>query len=323
MTIHQKLASASPPGDAALTIGVFDGVHQGHQKLLQALKTVAASRGLLSAVVTFRNHPRLVLNPGAKLSYITPVEERLDLIKSQGVDLVIPVDFTREVSLIKAPEFVALLSEHLKMKGLLVGPDFALGNSREGDVPTLKRYGSEMGFWLETVEPVHMGGSEIKSTDIRSLITAGDVEAAARMLGRWYSLGGVVVEGDRRGRLMGFPTANLSWDYDLTIPADGIYATWATVDSRRYQAATCVGVRPTFGTSQRTVEAFILDFQGDLYGIPLRLDFVSHLREERTFPSVEALIEQMKHDVEQTRAVLSSAYVDSTNEMRSRIVQER
>ena len=299
------MVNVAPSRDTVLTIGTFDGVHLGHQQLLHHLKGVAVRNGLLSVVLTFRNHPRLVLNPEVNLHYITALKERVVLLQGQGVDLVIAVDFTRELSLLKAQEFVALLSEHLKMKGLVVGPDFALGHSREGDIPALKRLGAKMGFWLEPVEQVLMGKSNIKSSVIRNFITEGDVETASRMLGRWYSLTGLVVEGDRRGRLLGFPTANLSLDSNLVIPADGIYATWAIVEGRRYQAATCIGVRPTFGVNNRTVEAFILDFEGDIYGIPLTLEFARRLREERAFSSVEALIEQMKLDVEQTRDLLS------------------
>ena len=307
MTIRQELAKAAPSEDTALTIGTFDGVHLGHQQLLWRLVTKAAGDGLHPAVLTFRNHPRQVLNPGINLPYITTLEDRISFLRGQGVQLVVAVDFTRELSYLRAAEFVALLSGELRMRGLVVGPDFALGHRREGDIPALKELGAGRGFWVEPVEHAVMGGSAITSSGIRGLITEGKVEDASRMLARWYSLTGLVVEGDRRGHLLGFPTANLSWSADLVIPADGIYATWAIVEGRRYQAATCIGVRPTFGLSQRTVEAFILDFEGDLYGKPMTLEFARRLREEQTFPSAEALVEQMKLDVEQTRETLSCA----------------
>ena len=313
MTTFQELAKASPSRDTVLTIGTFDGVHLGHRQLLQRLKAMAASKDLLPVVLTFRNHPRLVLNPGVTLHYITPLGDRAALLRSEGVDLVITVDFSHELSLLKAREFVALLSEHLKMRGLVVGPDFALGHRREGDIPTLKRLGEQMGYWVEPVEPILMGKIVIRSSVIRSLLTQGDVESANRMLGRRYSLTGLVVEGDRRGRLLGFPTANLALDNDIVVPADGIYATWAIVEGQRYQSATSIGVRPTFGVSSRTVEAFILDFEGDIYGKPLTLEFASRLREERAFPSAEALVEQMKLDVEEARAILSGASGALTN----------
>ena len=305
MIIDQQLAQASPLLDTAITIGVFDGVHLGHQCLLQRLRTLASAKGLLSVALTFRNHPRNVLRPEVKLGYITTRDDRIDLIRAQGVDQVVAVEFTREVSMLRAPEFVELLSRHLRMRGLLVGPDFALGHGREGDVSSLRSLGDEMGFWVEQAEPVGLGIGIVRSSVTRDLIAAGEVKAAGDMLGRRYSLTGTVVPGDRRGRTLGFPTANLDLDADLVLPADGIYATWALIDGRRHQAATCIGVRPTFGVSGRTVEAFILDFDEDLYGKPVTLEFASRLRDEEAFSTVDALIRQMNLDVEQTRDLLS------------------
>ena len=305
MTVHQDLARAAPPGDTVLTIGTFDGVHTGHQWLLQHVKSKAAENGLVPAVVTFRNHPRSVLNPDVAISYITTLDERVTLLQGQGIDVVVAVDFTHELSLLKAPEFVALLSRHLRMKGLVVGPDFALGHRREGDVAELRRLGSEMGFWVETVKAAMIGENPIKSSAIRGMVARGEVKAASSMLGRWYSLTGLVVAGERRGRLLGFPTANLSLDRAITIPADGIYATWAIVGGRRCEAATCIGVRPTFGESERMVEAFILDFDEELYGESLTLEFADRLRDELAFPTVDALVDQMKEDVVQARVLLS------------------
>ena len=306
MTIQRELAQASPHRNTVVSIGTFDGVHLGHRQLLHTLKALAARHGLMPAVLTFRNHPRLVLDPGVEMHYITGLPQRVEMLQSQVAGLVIPVEFTRELSLLNAPDFLSLLSKHLKMKGMVVGPDFALGHRREGNVSILKQFGLEMGFWVETVEPVMMDQTVIRSSLIRSLLTQGEVENAGLMLGRCYSITGVVTEGDGRGQQMGFPTANLSLDSGLVIPGDGIYATWATVAGQRYQASTCIGVRPTFGLSPRTVEAFILDFQGDIYGESLTLEFVGRLRDERAFPNVEKLIDQIKLDVDQTRAVLSN-----------------
>ena len=307
MTYYQELESASPPGDTAITIGTFDGVHLGHQRVFQRLKSAAESKGLLSAVLTFRNHPRLVLSPDTNVRYVTTLEERLSLISAQGVDLVVPVEFTKELSVLKAREFLSLLSEKLKMKGIVAGPDFALGHRREGDIPALTQLGREMGFWVETLEHVRTGGSAISSNSLRSVIVEGDVVKAAEMLGRLYSLAGSVVEGEHRGKGLGFPTANLSVESGIVIPGDGIYAAWANVGSARYQAACNIGVRPTFGGGRRTVEAFILDFDGDLYGRPLTLEFANRLRGEEAFPTVDALVDQMKRDVDRTRAVLSTS----------------
>ena len=307
MSYYQELANASPQGGTAVTIGTFDGVHLGHQRLFQHLNTVAETHNLVSTVVTFRDSPRLVLGPGAEVQYLTTLEERLALVKAQGVGLVVPIDFSKELSLLAAREFVSLLCEHLKMKGIVAGPDFALGHNREGDIAALKALGEDMDFWVETVEHVLMGQGAISSNSLRRTIAQGDVESASKMLGRWYTVAGVVVEGDRRGAPLGFPTANLAVPGDLVIPADGIYATWAIVDGTRHQAASCIGVRPTFGGGRRTVEAYLLDFQGDLYGRTLTLEFAARLRAESAFPSVDALVEQMRLDVEQTRDALSNA----------------
>lgn len=306
MNFQQALAKAAPSKDTVVTIGTFDGVHLGHQWMLKRVTEMAGARDLASVLLTFRNHPRLVLNPGMELRYLTNLNERESLLRGQGVDQVVLVDFTRELSMLKAEEFVGLLTGHLRMRGLVGGPDFAVGFRREGDMPTLERLGSERGFWVEPVEPVLMDKIVIKSSVIRSLLAQGDVANAARMLGRSHSLTGMVVTGDRRGRQLGFPTANLAVEADLVLPGDGIYATWAIVEGQRHQAATCIGVRPTFGGSRRVVEAFILDFQGDLYGKPVTLEFAGRLREESAFPSAEALVAQMELDVEQTRVVLAN-----------------
>lgn len=306
-TLDQELANQAPKGPTALTIGTFDGVHLGHQYLLTHLKAFAAAKGLYTAVLTFRRHPRLALTPGIEVRYIVTLEERLSLLRAGGIDLVVSVDFTQDVALLKANEFMEMLRRQLKMKGLVVGPDFALGYNREGDIPTLRRLGTEMDFWVEPVEPVLMDKTVIRSSAVRNLLGHGDVESASAMLGRLYGLTGPVVEGDRRGRELGFPTANLALDADLALPLDGIYATWAIVDGVRHRSATNVGVRPTFGGSRRIVETFLLDFDGDLYGKHLTVEFVRRLREELYFPHIESLVEQMKLDVDDAKAVLDGS----------------
>ncbi len=305
-TIQEELSSAAPPQPTVLTIGTFDGVHLGHQHLLGSLKKEASRTGCMATVITFRNHPRTVLRPSQEVSYITSLEERITLLHRAGADLVIPVDFTRQLSLMGAREFVSLLVETLAVRGLVIGPDFALGREREGNVQTVKALGQELDFEVKVVEPFAMGEVIVKSSQIRAGLGQGDVKRASQMLGRLYSLSGLVVKGEERGKSLGFPTANLSLEPDLVIPADGIYATWTVLDGQRYLSATSVGVRPTFGTGQRLVESFLLDFEGDLYGKALTLEFDCRLRDEIAFPTVEALVEQIKQDVAQTRAILAS-----------------
>lgn len=305
MSVEQQLAQVSPIGDTALTIGTFDGVHLGHQYLFQCLKEEASASGLLTVVITFRNHPRAVLTPDSGVEYITPWQEREVLIQGQGMNMVVALDFTREVSLLKAREFVHLLVRHLRMRSLVVGPDFALGHRREGDIPTLESLGEEMGYRLLVVEPEMANNQPIRSRALRQLIAAGDVKDAAGMLGRPFSLRGKVARGEGRGRGIGFPTANLTVEPGLLVPSDGIYATWATVKGERRQSATSIGVRPTFGVGPRSVETFIMDFDDDVYGETLTLEFVCRLREELAFSSVTGLVDQMNRDVEQARFILT------------------
>ena len=306
MTLQADIAGGPPPADTAITIGTFDGVHLGHRHLVRSLTEAAQRQGLTPIVLTFKNSPRSVLNPAAQLSYITDLESRLSLLHQPGIDRVVPVEFTRELSQLSAAEFVDALSKELGMKGLVVGPDFALGHRRQGDVATLREMGKTAGFWVETVNNFSLDDSPVKSSAIRELLAQGQVERVKRMLDRPFSLAGEVETGDRRGRELGFPTANLAPKPSMAVPGDGIYATWAIVDGVRYQGATSIGVRPTFGGGgDRRVETFLLDFSGDLYGKRMTLEFEQRLRGELAFSSVDALVQQMKQDVEQSRAVLS------------------
>ena len=314
MTVHEEFARVASEVDTAFTIGIFDGVHLGHQHLLSKLRSMALPEGLVPGVLTFRNHPRSVLAPGADVAYITPLEERISRLRDAGVEKVVGLEFTPELSRLGASEFLALLSSHLKMRGLVVGPDFAMGHNRDGTIPVIEGIGSELGFWVRTVDPVYLGEGVVKSSAIRRAIASGDVAGASRLLGRTYSLTGAVVHGERRGGSLGFPTANLELDPTTMVPENGIYATWATVEGVRYLSATNVGVRPTFGSGPKLVETFIMDFDRDIYGKIMTLEFVERQREELAFGSVDELIQQMNLDVEQARDILS---VERTAQQRS------
>ncbi len=306
MTLRPDIADGSPLQDSAISIGAFDGVHLGHRHLLRMLTEKAERTGLSPVVLTFKNSPRSVLNPAAELRYITDLETRLDLLYQPGISRVVAVEFTRELSQLTAAQFVDALIRELGMRGLVVGPDFALGHRRQGNVPILSEMGRTAGFWVETVDNFLLDGAPVKSSAIRELLAQGQVERVNRMLDRHFSLTAVVESGDRRGRDLGFPTANLSPEPTMAVPGDGIYATWAIVDGVRHKGATSIGVRPTFGSGgERRIETYLLDFSGDLYGKRLTLEFAQRLRGELAFSSVDALIQQMKQDVEQSRAVLS------------------
>ncbi|MBI4282784.1 MAG: bifunctional riboflavin kinase/FAD synthetase [Chloroflexi bacterium] len=321
MRVHQELSPQLPRRNTVLAVGVFDGVHVGHRHLLKCLKEAASQRGLLSGVVTFINHPHTVLAPGtlaAGIKYITSFQDRLALLESTGVDMVIPLTFDVELSRLSARDFTDLLQERLSMVGLVMGPNFAMGHKREGNPQTLKAIGDEKGFSVTIVEPITNGGDRISSTAIRQAISDGDMDRASRYLGRPFTLHGRVLAGDSRGRTLGFPTANLGIPKDLMIPGDGIYATWACVGNQRHMAATNIGVKPTFGTKERTIEAFLLDFSGDLYDSEMTLEFAQRLRDELRFETPEALMAQIRRDVEYTRKVLKDPLAQPTLTLETR-----
>ncbi len=300
----EELETVRPERDTVVTIGVFDGVHRGHLHLLEQARAAARREGLASAVVTFRNHPLTVLQPQAQVTYLCTVERRLELLRQAGIEVVAPVTFTRELSQRTAREFVTALRERLRMRWLLCGPDFALGKGRQGTVPALTALGKELGYRVAPLEPFTAGGQVVSSTAVRQALARGEVPLAAELLGRPYSLTGRVVVGDRRGRALGFPTANMEWQPEIALPADGIYATIARAGDRAMDAVTSIGVRPTFGGEQRTIETFVLDFTGDLYGQMLTIDLIERLRGEERFASVEALVAQMHRDVQAARDAL-------------------
>ncbi len=306
MRIEQELQQAHIDKDSVLTIGVFDGVHRGHQRLIAKVIAEAKERGAAAGVLTFRNHPDSVLNPNFQPQYITSVEERIRLIEKLGVDFVVPATFDMEVAGLRARKFAELLSSRLRMRGLVVGPDFAMGYKREGNVDMLSALGAELGFSVSVVDLLSEGGDAVHSTSIRKAIVEGSVQDAANKLGRNFSISGTVVTGAKLGRKLGFPTANVEVGPDMAVPGNGIYATMASVDGERHMAATSIGTRPTFDGKGRTVEAFLLGFDRNLYNKELKLEFVQRLRDELKFESVDALLEQMELDVEQTRKLLEA-----------------
>ena len=304
MNYHQLLADAAPEKETVLTVGVFDGVHLGHCHLLKRLVQLSRPH-LLPTVLTFSNHPITVLRPGTRVSYLTSSQQKARLIKDQGVELIVSLGFTTEFSQVSAEDFVKMLVDLLHMRGLVLGPDAALGRDRQGDFDFLRQVGADMGFWVESVEPLLLDGVVIKSRSIREDLGRGEVAACAKQLNRKYSLEGQVVIGDRRGTELGFPTANLSIDSEIVLPGDGIYATWAFIDGVRYPSATSIGVRPTFGLSERLLEVHIIDFNHDIYGETMCVEFVSKLRDQETFQSVEELVNQINQDVADSRQVLA------------------
>lgn len=307
MQLVSELSRFSPKQETLLTVGVFDGVHLGHRHLISRLNQRASEASLISGVVTFNVNPKAVLSPNAKLARLTTLEEKARLLKSLGVELVIPLTFTTELAALSAREFVLHLKEYLKMRGLVVGPNFALGRGREGNAAVLQSLGKELDFTVEVVKPLMVESSLVSSTAVREALAKGDMKTTARLLGRYFSLSGIVASGDERGHSLGFPTANIQVDPEQALPEDGVYATLGYLRDKVYQSVTNIGVKPTFGKAERAVEVHLLDFTGDLYGQKLTIELVEHLRAEAKFASPEELSAQIKKDVERAKAILEQS----------------
>jgi len=304
--IHVNDLTEIPGGEPTfLAIGSFDGVHRGHQAVLKNLVVAARAEEVRAAVLTFFPHPKRVIQNVQGPYYITTLADRVRLLAEQGVDLVITHPFDEKVRYTRAADFVDQLCRHLDMRQLW-GGNFALGYRREGDVAFLRHLGQEKGYTVEVVQAmVAWQGEVVSSSRVRRSLVAGDVEEVNGCLGRPYHLRGVVIEGDKRGRTIGFPTANLQTWEELLLPANGVYATHAWVGESYHLAATNVGVRPTVDGRRLTVEAHLLDFDGDLYGQELRLEFIGRIRPEMKFAGLDALKAQIQADVNEVRRQLA------------------
>lgn len=290
-----------------LAIGVFDGVHLGHQHLLNLLTTGAHAELVPAVVLTFKPHPAEVLGKQTDFKWLSPPDERNALLEARDVDHIILQHFDRDFAAITARDFMQSLSLQLGIRHLLVGHDFALGRNRQGNVSFLTRLGAEMGYTLHPVESVSDQNGIISSTRIRQNIRTGLVAKASQELGYFYAIHGEVVHGDGRGRTIQIPTANLDLPGDKLIPTNGVYACWANVDGKHKAAVTNIGTRPTFTIGEQTlhVETHLLDHRGDIYGKVINLEFVERLRQEQRFQSVDALVRQIHADIEQARRILA------------------
>jgi riboflavin kinase/FMN adenylyltransferase len=290
-----------------LTVGVFDGVHRGHQQVLNKLVSGAHAVGVPAVVLTFDPHPARVFGRG-EMKLLTLPGERARLLGDLGVNVVITHPFNREVADITALDFMKRLKECLGVSHMVLGYDSTLGKNREGNAARLAEIGLELGYTVETVSAVGDESGVISSTEIRKLVTVGKVAEAARLMDHPYRLQGLVAHGDHRGRTIGFPTANLNYAREKVVPAGGIYACWAYARNRKYAAAVNIGTNPTFTPDKQSlsVEAYLLDFDQDIYDETVTLEFVQRLRDEMKYDSVTALIEQIRRDVDQTRALLGT-----------------
>jgi len=294
-----------PRAPVVLALGTFDGVHRGHQALLAEAVRLAREQGGHAAAITFDPHPLAVIAPPPEPFLLTTLDERLRLLAALGIDLAVVIRFDEAVRQITARAWVELLRQHIGMRHLVCGNNYTFGRDRGGNAELLRRWAEPKGVQVRVVPPVHVGGTLVSSTLVRRLLRAGEVREAARFLGRWYALWGTVQRGDGRGHRLGFPTANLTPPEEKVLPATGIYAAVARAERGTHQAAVSIGTRPTFGPGAVVVEAYLLEFSGDLYGEALELQLVQRLRDEVAFASEAALIRQIEEDVEETRRLLA------------------
>jgi riboflavin kinase / FMN adenylyltransferase len=287
-----------------LAVGVFDGVHLGHQALIRGLVGGAQAAGATPVAATFDPLPAQVLAQDPPQSTLADAPERAALLGHAGARAVIVFTFDKAFSQQSAEAFMKRVTSAGDVQRIVVGPDFQFGHGREGAVPALRTLGERYGFAVTVVEPIALGGAVVSSTRIRQALREGDLDTAQALLGRPYSVTGTIVRGEQRGRALGFPTINVAPPPDKLLPHDGIYATWVVLGDTRYRAASSLGVRPTFGGGPRKLESYILDFSDEVYGQQATVAFVERLRDEIRFDSADDLAKQIATDVHQTRLAL-------------------
>ncbi len=319
---REELSRTAPGRPSAVTIGKFDGVHRGHQYLVGLLLERARAHGLASVVITLHPHPITVLRPGTLVTYLCSLEERVGLLRSLGVDAVGVLSFTSELAQLSYRDFMGLLIEQLELRLLLVGPDFALGRDRAGNVDALRALGEERGFAVDAVSLLSEDDAKVGSGAVRDALARGDMEAVTQLLGRRFALRGPVVRGAERGQRIGFPTANIAVAPDLAMPRWGVYVTRAYLGESAYPSVTNIGQRPTFpakgavpagrqgsaagaGEGRPTIETHLLDFEGDCYERELRIELLHRVRDEQRFDGVDALVAQIRRDVASARQYFS------------------
>ena len=295
--------------NAFVTIGSFDGVHRGHQALIHEMVNSAKKHEAPAVVVTFFPHPIVVLKNLQGPFYLTTPEERAELIGLLGVDHVITLRFDHQLARYSARQFMEMLNAHLNLNELWVGPDFALGRGREGSAQMLSEIGKDIGYTIHAVSPLTTSGEKISSSQIRELLSTGDIQGVGRQLGRWYDLKAMVTHGDSRGHQLGFPTANLDLAPERLLPRAGVYACRAYFKQGIYPAVTNIGVRPTFESQSvlPRVEAHLINFHGNLYDKPLRLEFIDFIRPEMRFSAIPMLLQQIQSDIQRALEVLPDA----------------
>lgn len=295
--------------NSVLTVGTFDGVHEGHRVLMETVLEKAKNRDARSVIVTFDPHPRNIIHPGEKgIKLLTTLEERCEILKDLGIDLMVVIPFDRDFSLLTSEEFVEdIIHEKIGVSEFVIGYDHHFGRNREGTIETIKNLGKKLGFQAHVVSKQEVGEKTVSSTAIRTAISEeGNVKLAAKLLGRYYMLNGTVIHGDKRGKKIGFPTANIKPEHpNKIVPRDGVYAVRVRVDGQWYGGMMNIGTRPTFEEEyHKTLEVHLFEFDRDIYGKNIQVRFIKRIRDEKKFGGVEELVEQLKHDRKESLDIL-------------------
>ncbi|MFQ5610886.1 MAG: bifunctional riboflavin kinase/FAD synthetase [Anaerolineae bacterium] len=304
MQVYRNLSEVRLNSRSILTIGTYDGIHLGHQRIVTRLMKSARAHQVPGVLVTLHPHPRTVLVPDRPAALLTTPEEKIDVLAKLGLDILVILPFSKEFAQTSAREFIQILVDIFRPLEIWEGYNFGWGKNREGNIDLLQELGQAHNFKLSIIGPQEMASEVVSSTRIRGLLRAGEVREAASLLGRYPSLRGSVVPGAGRGRIIGFPTANLAVSPDRLLPADGVYAAFVWIDEQRYPGVANIGVRPSFNETERTVEVHIFNFDRNIYDKPIQVDFVAHLRPEQKFESIEALNAQIRQDAVQARQLL-------------------
>ncbi len=305
MQLYHSFAELRLTEPTILTIGKFNGMHLGHQALLKQVVTRAHEVAAISAAITFEPHPTLVLHPQHERVYLVPEDERRELIAAAGIDHLIVLRYDDALRQLTAEQFMRALCERINLRELWVGPEFRLGYRAQGTVEVLSELGQQLGYRINPITKLELGGATVSATRIRELLQDGRVAEIPALLGRPFALKGEVVKGDQRGRTIDFPTANVAVGERHLLPVDGVYACRVRIgDGSEHNAVTNVGVRPTFGMLSRTVESHLLDWSGDLYGQIVRVAFLERIRGERKFSGIDELRAQITRDADQARELL-------------------
>ncbi len=289
-----------------IAIGAFDGLHLGHLRLLEEAKKLGEELLATPVMLTFSPHPREVLQPQIPFYYLTLLDEKIETLSALSFPVMVVLPFTRSLAELTPDIFVEqYLVDYLKVKAVIVGYNFRFGRGRSGDAEFLLKMGEKYHFMVRIVEPVEIEGIRVSSSLIRELLLKGEIERANKLLGRPYSLKGRVISGKGRGRILGFPTANLEISSKKLIPKEGVYATWVYIDNKKFKGALNIGKNPTFEDKKLSIEVHILDFSEDLYNKTIKIELIKYIRGEQKFPSIEQLVEQIKKDCQVVKEILS------------------